>query len=182
MRQLAFKLLFLILFLMMCGFNLVNAQSFEGVWSPSNEKMMWGKMKINKVDEKHYKVQMKTTEKMLSCIADFIDGELHCTFMDEVNYGKWWLGTYDGETGNILQGGEGNSFGSIGQVTKIYDASYNRRYHCATKEIGYIKFILKQNDDNIELHTCFSSDYLANDRVVFSQSSYYVKVDTYTNW
>ncbi len=173
------RILAVIVMLMAC--LTISAQHFEGVWSPSSEGFT-GNIKIQNKDGQYY-VQIKTKNGLKAGYGNVYNGVLYLDCSIGTNYGKWWIGRWNGENNHILVGhGDGYSYGTNGVASNIYDSSYNSRYNCATKEIEYIGFKLVLEEENLHVYWCMGQNYLANDRVVFSQSSNWISRGIYTNW
>lgn len=164
-----------------------NAQDFEGVWYPSSDEGMIGNIKIKK-ENGEYVVQYKTKAYGLKTSkGTAIGNELHFYFLEETTYGQFWIGTSRGERDCILVGEDYGNFSSNGPASQIHDRSYNSRQKCATIENAYWEFKLVPEGDDMVLYRKSSSNYCVNKHgqgllVVFTQSSWFFKDNTYTNW
>lgn len=159
---------------------LLDAQNFEGVWHPTENKV-FGNMKIRKTDN-GYLVQIKHFDEILSAEVQPANGALSWSVLDKKNYGSWWIGTCRGKDKNILVGhDDGYSYGTNGEATKIYDNTYRSRQRCANIEEEYMGIKIEPSGEDLIVSWCLFSSYLANGRVVFMQSSNWIPI-VYTNW
>lgn len=164
-----------------------NAQDFEGVWYPSSDEGMIGNIKIKK-ENGEYVVQYKTKAYGLKTSkGTVVNGALEFYFLEDTNYGEYWIGEWNGERDHILVGHDYGHYGTNGRAVVIYDRSYNSREKCATIEKEYWDFKLVPEGDNMVLYRKASSTYCVYDygqglRVVFNQGSWFFKDETYTNW
>lgn len=182
--SLRLKLLFAIL-LCLGGYSNICAQETEteqfiGVWTPSKKGWI-GNIKISTKEGKLF-VQMKTDEGLKQITNVTTNGnEITWSYVDETNYGKWYLGMWTwastGEREECILVDHGNgTHGTNGAPTKVYRRSR------ANREVTYWGFKGVIKDENLELSSRHWGEYFGNGELLFEQSSNYIPYSTFTNW
>jgi len=179
------KLLTLIAFVCFYGIIPVCAQDsdlqkFVGIWTPSNKGWI-GNIKISLKDGNLF-VQMKTDEGLKQTANVTSRGnEITWSYVDETNYGKWYLGMWiwasTGEREECILVDNGNgTHGTNGAPTKIYKRGR------ANREVNYWGFRGILNDGNLEVSSKYWGEYFDNRDLLFEQSSNYTSYSIFTNW
>ena len=125
-------------------------------------------------------------DKIILQVKDLISGEatlngnrLEITVVDEVNYGKFWVGpwggwyTSDGDwesrsENDILVGHSDGSYGSNGPVGGFFSESY--RHSKANKEVSYLSVhIVYKYEGTLELYFTYHSTYFNGNTPLFYQ-------------
>lgn len=165
----------------------VPIEKFIGVWEPEKENMSC-KMKISQ-DDGRIVVQIKG---IIRGEATFDGKCLSLSAVEEVNYGKFWIGpwggwyTSDGEwesrsENDILVGHNDGTYGTNGPVTGFYSQEGRRRK--ANKEIEYLNVRVEYRyEGTLEVFLEYSSIYYDGYNPLFYQSSNMVSLSKYTNW
>lgn len=174
-----------VVFICFLGINTIDAQEtttekFVGVWTPSNKGWI-GNIKISVKEGKLF-VQMKTDEGLKQANNVMVNGnEITWSFVDETNYGKWYLGmwtwvsTGKSELCILVDNGDG-THGTNGAPTRIIKRGQ------ANREVSYWGFKGVLKDDNLELGSKHYGEYYRNEELMFEQSSNYILYSTFTNW
>lgn len=189
------RLLFLLFLCLYCiGLNAQNVpiEKFIGVWQTTKDHWTSNAMKISQEDGKII-VQIKN---LISGKAILNGNRLEITTEKEVNYGKFWIGSWggwydsDGEwspkrDNYILVGHSDGSYGTNGSVSGFYSDGY--RYSKANKEIECLSVhVVYKYDGTLELYFTYHSDYYDRDRPLFYQGEeddmYLMDPIVYTNW
>lgn len=177
--------LYLIISISILGYYNMDAQGIEkekfvGVWTPSDKGWI-GNIKISVKEGKLF-VQMKTDEGLKQITNATVNGnEITWSFVDEANYGNWYLGMWTwASTGEreeciLVDHGDGTQ-GTNGAPTKVYRRSR------ANREVSYWGFKGVINNDNLELSSKCWGEYYANKDLLFEQSSNYTPYSIFTNW
>ena len=189
---------FVIILLSISFFTSVKAQdvdksNFLGVWYAENSESSPRAMKISQEDGK-IKVHIKNFAKGEAVLRA---NRLEMCVTNEVNYGKYWIGSWGGwydedhewvpyESGHILVANSNGSHGTNGKVSGYYDKTEGRLAK-ANKEISKMSVHIKySNEGTLELYWICHSDYYINDHALFYQGSasnmYNREPIIFTNW
>lgn len=188
--------LFLLIVFGVCRLAQLQAQDnpvekFIGVWNTDESHL--GAMKISRDENGSVLVQIKQSGGAMIKSSNVVayDGYLEFTIVNEIIYGKFWIGSWGGwydsdrkwvrkRENEILVGHDDGSYGTNGEVTGFYSNVYRKT---ANKEIGCCSYrIIFRQEGNLELRACYHSDYCFNDEKLFYQASNWVLWADYTNW
>ena len=166
----------------------VPIEKFIGVWQTTHEYWSSNSMKIS-----------LENGKIILQIKNFVNGEatlngnqLELTVIEEVNYGKWWVGPWGGwydsdgdwvsrRNNDILVGHSDGSHGTNGEVTGFYP--YVNHQAKANKEVEYLSvYVVYKYEGTLELYFTYHSTYYNGNEPLFYQSSGRGNPIVYTNW
>lgn len=156
----------------------IPIEKFIGVWQPTQDNWSSHAMKIS-----------QENGKIIVQVKNFIQGEarlngnrLEITVVDEVYYGKFWVGRWNYDSPNdILVGHSDGSYGTNGEVGGFFSESY--RHSKANKEIEYISVhVVYKYEGTLELYFKYHSTYCDGNTPLFYQSSGWGEPHIYTNW
>ena len=166
----------------------VPIEKFIGVWQTTDEYWSSNTMKISQENGKII-LQVKN---LVSGEATLSGNQLELTVVEEINYGKWWVGPWGGwydsdgdwvslRENDILVGHSDGSYGTNGEVTGFY--TYVNHKAKANKEIEYLSvYIVYKYEGTLELYFTYHSTYFDGNKPLFYQSSGRVEPKVYTNW
>lgn len=163
----------------------IPIEKFIGVWHASQDPWSSRAMKISQEDGKII-LQVKD---LISGEATLNGNRLEITVVEEVNYGKFWVGRWNYDSPNdILVGHSDGSYGTNGEVGGFFSESY--RHSKANKEIEYISVhVVYKYEGTLELYfTCHSTYYNGNTPLFYQgrESDMYrysgLGPFIYTNW
>lgn len=169
------------IFFLLSSFCLnINAQDipiekFIGVWHASQDPWSSRTMKIS-----------QENGKIILQVKDLISGEatlngnrLEITVVEEVNYGKFWVGSWGGwydsdhewvpkRNDYILVGHSDGCYGTNGAVGGFYSESYRRSK--ANKEVEYLSVhVVYKYEGTLELYFTYHSTYFDSNTPLFYQ-------------
>lgn len=188
-----------IIFLLLSLCLKINAQDipiekFIGIWHASQAPWNSRTMRISQEDGKII-LQVKD---LISGEATLNGNRLEITIVDEVNYGRFWVGTWGGwydsdrewvtkRDNYILVGHSDGGYGTNGEVGGFYSESYRRSK--ANKEISYLSVhVVYKYEGTLELYFTYHSTYYDGSTPLFYQGReddmyrYKPKPIVYTNW
>lgn len=157
----------------------ISVKDFVGVWYSSNEKLVYSAIKITETEgEPSVKIKKATgLEKGIN--AYLKDNTLYWHIDIETNYGKWWIGSWNGESRHILVG-KGYPHGTNGPVTGYFRAYYNQT---ANRAYCYIKFKATLDNDGLKVYTKHVSEYFSDQIPLFYQASNWDTIPyEFINW
>lgn len=153
----------------------IPIEKFIGVWHASQEPWSSRTMKIS-----------QENDKIILQVKDLISGEatlngnrLEITVVDEVNYGKFWVGSWGGwydsdhewvskENDYILVGHSDGSYGTNGAVGGFFSENY--RHSKANKEISFLSVhVVYKYEGTLELYFTYHSTYYDGNTPLFYQ-------------
>ena len=153
----------------------IPIEKFIGVWHASKEPWNSRTMRIS-----------QENGKIILQVKDLIFGEatlngnrLKLTVVDEVKYGKFWVGSWGGwydsdhewvakRDNYILVGHSDGGYGTNGEVGGFYSESYRRSK--ANKEISYLSVhVVYKYEGTLELYYTYHSTYFDGNIPLFYQ-------------
>lgn len=172
----------------------VPIEKFLGVWHTTQDN--WGSRTM-KISQENGKIIIQVKD-LIAGKAILNGNHLEITVIDEVNYGKFWVGpwggwyTSDGDweprsENDILVGHSDGSHGSNGEVSGFYENRYRRSK--ANKEIEYLSVhVVYKHEGTLELYYCYHSTYYDGSTPLFYQGreedmyNFKFLPIIYTNW
>ena len=173
----------ILLMAMMIGLLSANAQSnnpFVGVWQGVGPHNMCS-IKVTKTDN-DYIVQIITAEGYKKYKGSmFSQNEMSVIEHDETEYGKWKIGSYDGETGHVIRC-DGGYYSNYGKATNILYNEEANRMEC------YLGYILVYKEGVVNMYVNGYSKYYSGSQLLYTTGSphdrsvYDRKPIVFVNW
>lgn len=173
----------------------IPIEKFIGVWHASQESWNASTMKISQENGKII-LQVKN---LISGEAKLNGNRLEITVVEEVNYGRFWVGSWGGwydsdrewvpkKNDYILVGHSDGGYGTNGAVGGFYSESY--RHSKANKEVEYFSVhVVYKYEGTLELYFTHHSTYFDGNTPLFYQGleeDMYGAIGlgpyVYTNW
>ena len=171
-----------VLIIVALSFVSASAQDFEGTWYSSSDYGIFGNIKIQKNDE-DYSVQIKSEEGLKTAKGKIVNGVLCFECLCDVEYGRFWIDSWNYEKGCILVDDGNHGYYSRGKASNIYSGSDCSQGNPATVAKTYWKFKLVPKEDHMVLYWSLPVYYYDSRGIVaFSDSEDIWLNKTYTNW
>lgn len=161
----------------------IAVKDFVGVWNSTKEDTYNKAIRVAEI-QGELSVQMRTsTGLQKGKNVDVKNNTLYWRIDEDTEYGKWWIGSWNGEREHILVG-KGYSHGTNGPVTGYYEGYHRDRYsnNIANREYNYTEYKAELDSDGIKVYRKCVSDYYKGTTPMFYQSSSWFFAGEYINW